>query len=139
MCPDDTTAAAREYARFLEALVVLQQYSYDRIVVPQSARVTEEEGKELMRVEALLRGATAAGGFDRFVVQDLDLFADWDDAERSLIQESPQILSIDAFGWRTVMVERIEFESVRVVRTGDTTLLRPGTSDPMHAVAVKMQ
>ncbi|MEE2815723.1 MAG: hypothetical protein VYC96_08625 [Actinomycetota bacterium] len=81
----------------MQALIVVQQYRRDRIVVSEYARVTEEEGKELMRVEALLRGATVSGCFDAFVVKDADLFADWDDAERSLIQESPLIVRIGGF------------------------------------------
>ncbi len=136
---DGTTVAASEYARLLRALVVVQQFSYDRIVVPEFARITEEEGNELMRVVALLEGETVSGRFDGVVVQDADLFVDWDDAERSLIQESPLTVRIGGLEWRTVMVERTEFESVRLVRTADTLVLRPGTSDRMRAVAVKQQ
>ncbi|NJI58604.1 restriction endonuclease [Microbacterium oxydans] len=136
--PSDITTAARGYAPFLQALLVVQQHSYDQIVVPEFARMTEEEGKELVRVQALLQGSTVSGRFAEFVIDDAEFFADWDDTARALIQERPLVVRIGGLEWRTVMVERTEFESVRVVRSDGKMLVRPGASDRMQAVAVRV-
>lgn len=133
----DLTTAAAGYAGFLHALLVVQQYSYDQIVVPEFARVAEHEARELARVEALLKGSTVSGHFTEFVAEDTDFFADWDDTERSLIQETPLIVRVGGFEWRTVMVERTEFESVRISRSADAVLIPPGSSDRVQAVAVR--
>lgn len=135
--PSDLATAARGYAQFLRALLAVQQYSYDQIVVPEFTRVTESEARELMRVQAMLQGSTVSARFDEFIVHDTDFFAEWDDTERSLIQETPLVVRVGGSTWRTVMIERTEFESVRVERVDDVVLVRPGSSDRMQAVAVR--
>lgn len=131
-----SSSTATEYAKFVEALALVQQFTFEHVVIPDIGGLHEQEVLSLMRTAALLRGETVSGTFSEFEVTGEDFFTDWDNRERSLTVEKEIDVRLGQYEWPIIMRERQEFESVRLDREGDRLLIRAGRSNKVRAVAI---
>ncbi|WP_068479744.1 hypothetical protein [Pseudoclavibacter helvolus] len=130
------STSARDYARFVKALLTFQQHSLQRITIPALDQLDVAELRKLQTFTPLLQGKTPTIRFDTYEVGDAEFFSSWDESPRSFISEHQIVIRIGGEVWNTNMNARYEFESVRIDRSSAPPILRPGNTDLVRLSAV---
>lgn len=134
--PNELSTGAARSVPLVAALSTIQRFTTSRVRVPASTELVGSEVRALLLTARLLEGETVQGEFTVLdVTAGADYFDAWDGNARSLTMVQPIAVELDGVTWELDAQTQRVFASVRLDRTDDRLIIRPGDSNRVSVSA----